>query len=349
MIQGIIDWLLSGDPAANLANTEWSFYPCPDPKAVHQHYRYDEICSERYDSGRLAEESLLHEIRSESYHVIQLEHMWNNEHHMLDRESYEYYDPFYEPTDKKTFPDEEPDSQLWRDWLAYWPHWFEWGTNIFYHRNSRNWDESHRLKGFAIMNEIYFYGKDSGGDVAANVRRQGMEWARAASQVYMHFQQRENFFSHEHPCGPIDLTGAVLLPRPAHILLESLDPVAGTVQNGRNGNGGEMVIYQKRYEHGLGMKAGEDAVFEIPEGVDSFKAVSAIDDSEPDPDAQAEFRLEFDGSLLWRSGRLRKHQSEMAHVRLPGKGQLKLSMDARAGMPGNWGGARFCMHDPDLA
>ena len=42
-----------------------------------------------------------------------------------------------------------------------------------------------------MLNEIYYYGKDSGGDVAANVRRQGKEWARAVSQVYLQFQKAE--------------------------------------------------------------------------------------------------------------------------------------------------------------
>ena len=52
MTQGIIDWLLSGDPAANLDNIVWTFYPCPDPKAAHDHLLYNELEKETYDTGR---------------------------------------------------------------------------------------------------------------------------------------------------------------------------------------------------------------------------------------------------------------------------------------------------------
>ena len=59
MAQGIIEWLLSGDKAANLDNIEWSFYLCPDPKAIYNHYAYEEIAEEIYDDGKKMHGKLL--------------------------------------------------------------------------------------------------------------------------------------------------------------------------------------------------------------------------------------------------------------------------------------------------
>ena len=43
MTQGIIAWLLSGDPAANLDNIVWTFYPCADPKAVYEQLQLRQV------------------------------------------------------------------------------------------------------------------------------------------------------------------------------------------------------------------------------------------------------------------------------------------------------------------
>ena len=105
-----------------------------------------------------------------------------------------------------------------------------------------------------MLNEIYFYGKDSDGDAAANVRTQGREWARAISQVYLHYQKDTHYWTASHPCGDIDLSGAVLLPKPVHTLLETLKPVSGEVEVNKNAAGKQIVIFDKPYDHGLGCK-----------------------------------------------------------------------------------------------
>ena len=99
MTQGIIDWLLSGDPAANLDNIAWTFYPCPDPKAAHDHLLYNELEKEPYDTGRPGGATYEDDIAAGRHHLIQIEHMWNNEGHNLELESYEYWDPKSGSTD----------------------------------------------------------------------------------------------------------------------------------------------------------------------------------------------------------------------------------------------------------
>ena len=59
MTQGIIEWLLSGDPAANLDNIVWTFYPCPDPKAAYQHLNYDQMENETLRHGQTGSSHLL--------------------------------------------------------------------------------------------------------------------------------------------------------------------------------------------------------------------------------------------------------------------------------------------------
>jgi len=344
MTQGIIDWLLSGDPAANLDNIVWTFYPCPDPKAAHDHLLYNELEQETYDTGRPGGVTFEEDIAAGHHHLIQIEHMWNNEGHNLELESYEYWDPKFGSTDILTYPAQEPDSKLYRDWLAYWPHWFEWGTDTYWHRNGRNWPP---LGGGALMlNEICFYGKDSGDDPVANVRLQGKQWARAASQVYLHFQQETHYWTAAHPCGEIDLTGAVLLPRPVHTLLETLTPVSGAIEVNKNAAGKPIMIFAKQYDHGLGAKGGGSVTYEIPAGSNAFKAVVALDDVQPES-ATARFTLALDDREVWRSGPLFKRQSEMAHVALPGRGQLTLRVEGAADVLANWAGPKFTINDPD--
>lgn len=52
MAQGAIAWLLSGDPAANLDQIEWSIYPCLDPQATHDGLDYNEQAELVVDNGR---------------------------------------------------------------------------------------------------------------------------------------------------------------------------------------------------------------------------------------------------------------------------------------------------------
>ncbi len=347
MSQGIIDWLLSGDPAANLDNVVWTLYPCADPKAAYFHLNYRQLEKELYDTGRTGHETYYDDISAGHHHLVQITHMWNNEGHNLEHESYEYWDPWTGSNQLVTYPGQEPDSPLYRDWLAYWPHWFEWGTDTYWHRNGRNWPA---LGGGALMlNEIYFFGKDSGGDVAANVRQQGKHWARAISQVYLHFQKSTRYWTDAHPCGAVDVAGAVLLPKPAHSLLETVVPIDGAVQPNRNGNGQPMRIFRKQYDHGLGMKAGDRATYAIPPGANAFQAVVALDDAETSGSATAQFVIEVDGSEVWRSRSLAKFHSEMAHVPLPSSGSLHLRVEGARGLLGNWAGAKFITNDPDSA
>ena len=93
MTQGIIEWLLSGDPAANLDNIVWTFYPCADPKAAYHHLNYSEVEKETYDTGKPGQASYYNDIAAGHHHLIQITHMWNNEGHNLEHESYEYWDP----------------------------------------------------------------------------------------------------------------------------------------------------------------------------------------------------------------------------------------------------------------
>ncbi|MBN1674878.1 MAG: NPCBM/NEW2 domain-containing protein [Kiritimatiellae bacterium] len=354
MAQGIVDWLLSGDPAANLDNIEWTVYPCPDPRAAYEHLKYDELEKyETYDGGKLGGVTYLDAIGAGRHHLIQLEHMWNSEHIgcKLDTESYEYYDPENGPTRKPEFPAEPlPDSALLRDWLAFWPHWFEFGTDHYFHRNAKHWDSNGGYAGrpgWIMLNEIICYGKESGGDVVANVKEQGKQWARACSQVYMHFHKERNWWTASHPCGAVDLTGAVLLPKPRHILAETLTPVAGTAVMCRNGAGAPMLIFRKQYDHGLGMKGGDAVTFDIPAGANSFRGNAAPDDATGTDKGAAQFVLELDGREVWRSAPLGTFDSQMAHVPLPGRGTLALAVDGPPEVLGNWGGARFTINDPD--
>ena len=313
MTQGIIEWLLSGDPAANLDNIVWTFYPCPDPKAAHDHLLYDELENEPYNSGKPGHATYYDDIAAGHHHVIQIEHMWNNEGHNLEFESYEYWDPNAGSKNILTFPEKEPDSKLYRDWLAYWPHWFEWGTDTYWHCNGTQWDP---LGGGQLMvNEICFYGKDSGGDPVPNVRLQGKELARAMSQVYLHFQKDTHYWTASHPCGDIDLTGAVLLPKPEHMLLETIKPVSGEVEVNRTANGQKMVIFDKQHDHGLGAKGGSSVAYKIPSGANAFKAVVALDDSQADEEAKAQFVVKLDDKEICGAARLRSARAKWSTSR----------------------------------
>ncbi|OHB67181.1 MAG: hypothetical protein A2Y76_09790 [Planctomycetes bacterium RBG_13_60_9] len=379
MAHGIIDWLLSGDPAANLDNTEWTIYLCPDPKAVYNHYQYREIEYELYDGGRNGLETFYRDIGDGHHHIISIQHMWNNEHADLDLENYSYGDPFEKRWERIDYPDDEPSSPVYRAYQAYMPYWFEYGTNRYHvcnycykwppyalylgecHPRSRGEPEGEwEIKelengwlletlggGWLFYNEIFYYGKDADGDLIANLREQGKQWARATGQVYLRFQQEHGYWTSSHKCGAVDLTGATLLPIPQHLLLEKLTPTSGSGIARQNGNKEAMNIFHKKYDHGWGMKAGDQLVFRIPEGVNSFKANVAVDDAEPAEGGTARFGVKLDGRDVWRSRWLKKYESQMAHVAIRGAGEFSLVVEGSPGTLGDWGGARLTIHDPD--
>ena len=115
-----------------------------------------------------------------------------------------------------------------------------------------------------------------------------------------------------------------------------------------NANGDPMVIFKKQYDHGLGMKAGESVVFNIPAGVNSFKANVAMDDASEVDTEQLQFSVKLNECIIWQSKPLKKHESQMAHVGLPGKGKLTLLVEGPDGILADWGGARFSINDPDI-
>ena len=121
----------------------------------------------------------------------------------------------------------------------------------------------------------------------------------------------------------------MLVPRPGHTLLETLTPVSGeAIEVDKNAAGKPIMIFAKQYDHGLGAKGGGSVTYEIPAGSNAFKAVVALDDAQPES-ATARFTLALDDGEVWRSGPLMKRQSEMAHVALPGRGQLTLARRGR--------------------
>jgi hypothetical protein len=351
-MQGMIDWLLSGDPAANLNNIEWTFYPCQDPKAIHDHYKYNGIEKELYDGGRSALDTQTEEFLARRYHMIWKQHMWNNEHGgrlngvpAMELERFCWPDPTVK-TPLQLYPSQVPTSPIWEDYIAYCPLWFEFGTDTF-----EQWSEglcATHPGTLCTGNEILFFGKESGGDLIANMRDLGKQWARATAQVYLRFQKRTGYWTERNPNGAVDVTGAVFLPKPTHTLLENLVPVGGTAVKKLNATGGPLVAYRKTYEHGLGTRAGQSVTFAIPVGANSFKANAALDDSEPNQGAALEFVVTINGKQTWRSRSLRKFESQIAHVALPGSGNLTLAAEGPTGVLANWGGARFTLNDPDL-
>jgi hypothetical protein len=168
------------------------------------------------------------------------------------------------------------------------------------------------------------------------------------SQVYLRFQQEQHYWTASHASGAVEPGGALLLPRPVHTLLETLEPFSGSARSRRNGNGQKMVIFHKPYAHGLGMKAGGRVTYTIPSGANAFKASTALDDAEPNAEACATFVVEVNGKEAWRSKPLKRYESQMAHVRLPGCGHLTLNIEGANGVLGDWGGAKFTSHDPDM-
>jgi hypothetical protein len=369
MAQGAIAWLLSGDPATNLDHIEWSIYPCLDPQAAHDGCSYIEQADLVMDDGRPRGDAREHtgalwdlhtgEIPSQHYHVLTDVHMWE----LRDCESYKYNDPFA-PSGRAG----NGTSQIEADLLGFWPFWYEFGIDNFDHENKWpptlpvEFDRTQldrpgsRPPGFnarpedfggALVThlELPFYGKDDI-DPADRLREQGRMWARSHSQAYLRMQRDRAFWTTGSPGGPVNVAGAVFLPMPEIILLEDLTPSSGSATARLNSHGRRMSLYHEEYEHGVGMAAGKTATYAIPPGASTFRAMVGIDD---DADDQAQVRLsaKLDDKEIWCSRPLRAGERQMAFIGVAGGKHLMLQVDGAEGLPGNWGGAKFTIDDPE--
>ena len=344
MAQGVIEWLLSGDPAANLDHLEWTIYPCLDPQAIHDGQDYTEYDNLVLDNGRKQRDALWNpqtgELPAARYHVLTDLHMWESR----DWESYKYNDPFA-PSGKNGNGHSEIESVM----LAFWPYWYEFGIDAYDHENK--WETQNAMAenfGGALVThlEIPFYGKDDI-DPRERLREQGRMWARSHSQAFLRFQRNHNFWTTASPAGPVDTTGALLLPIPEVLLLENLAPRSGNATPRANADHGLMSLYHETYEHGIGMRSGGTSVYDVPAGVDTFRAMAGVDDAASTLSAVT-FIVERDGQEIWRSRPLRRSEREMAFVDLRGARRLTLRIEGEPGLPGNWGGAKFTRHDPEM-
>ena len=344
MAQGVIDWLLSGDPAANLDHIEWTIYPCLDPQAVHDGQDYKEYEMFPLDDGRTQWEALwdpvIGELPSQHYHVLTDVHMWE----IRDYESYKYNDPLA-PSGSAGNGKSEVEAVM----LAFWPYWYEFGIDAYDHENK--WQQPNALPehfGGALVThlEIPYYGKDDI-DPRERLREQGRMWARSHSQAFLRLQRAHGYWTASSPGGAVDTEGALFLPIPETILLEALTPLAGTVQNCANGRGGRMRLYRVDYDHGIGMEAGDSVIYAIPRGANTFRAMVGVDDAESSDIRAIQFTALVDGIERWRSRSLTRGEREMAFFNVAGGSRLILRIEGKRGVLGNWGGAKFTRDDPE--
>ncbi len=108
-----------------------------------------------------------------------------------------------------------------------------------------------------------------------------------------------------------------------------------------------MSLYRETYEHGIGMRSGGTAVYDVLLGVDTFRPMAGVDDTASTL-SPATFIVERDGKEIWRSRPLRRSEREMVFVDLRGAQRLTLRIEGAPGLPVNWGGAKFTRHDPEL-
>lgn len=351
MAQGIVSWLLSGDPAANLANIEWTIYPCLDPQAVHDGQDYKEYENLVLDDGRKAFSAVWDpkagEIPAYHYHYVCDEHMWQYD----NMESIRYMDPlgpmqqdFEQPQD----PTGHPGSTLGTVFRLFWMYHYEYGIDRYHNANRYRFPtasgQPHEVgEALATFNEIVFIGKDDI-DPRERLREHGRLWARAISQACLRFQNTHHYWTSSHVCGFVNTEGATLLPLPFHVLLESLRPASGAVRNGTNAKGLPLVIFRQIYDHGVGMRGGTDARYKIPPGATTFRAMAALDDAS---EGQGELIAAVDGNTVWRSGLLTRYDRRLAYFSVAGGQYLDLQVKGRSGVLGNWGGARFIASDPE--
>jgi len=350
MAQGIVSWLLSGDPAANLDRVEWTIYPCLDPQAVHDGQNYIEYASLRLDDGRpqgdvrdnsgALWDPRAGEIPSQRFHVLADEHMFE----MRDFESYKYNDPFA-PAGAAG----NGKSQVEAVMLGFWPYWYEFGIDAYDHENKRGASNTkpENFGGALVTHlEIPYYAKDDI-DPRDRLREQGRMWARSHSQAFLRMQRDRNYWTEKSPGGPVDTSGAVFLPVPKVTLLETLSPVSGEARNRANGDGGTMRLYREDYAHGIGMKAGGPVVYAIPSGAHTFRAMAGVDDAERSADAAMVFIARVDGKEAWRSRGLARGERQMAYFGVHGGKELTLAAEGQIGASANWGGAKFTRDDPE--
>jgi hypothetical protein len=227
--------------------------------------------------------------------------------------------------------------------LGFWPYWYEFGIDAYDHENK--WQAANTRPenfGGALVThlEIPYYGKDDI-DPRERLREQGRMWARSHSQAFLRMQRERGYWK------GVNTAGAVFLPVPETILLEDLTPVSGAPGVRRNAAGGPMRIYNEEYEHGVGKKAGDPVTYAVPEGTSTFRAMAAVDDAESGSGAVV-FVVERDGREIRRSRPLVRGEREMIFVAVEAGKRLTLRLEGRAGMLGNWGGAKFTLNDPEV-
>ena len=343
MTQGLISWLLSGDPAANLDHVEWTVYPCLDPQAVHDGQDYTEYDKLILDDGRSQRDALWNprtgELPSAHYHVLTDLHMWE----LRDRESYKYNDPFA-PSGTKGNGRSEVEQVM----LAFWPFWYEFGIDDYDHENK--WQSENALPanfGGALVThlEIPFYGKDDI-DPRDRLREQGRLLARSHSQAFLRMQRDHNFWTESSQGGAVNVNGAVILTTPEPILLETMTPRAGRPAVRANSSGGPLSLYKEVYEHGLGMRAGDRAEYDVPVKATTFRAMVGIDDAEASS-STVTFVVEADGKEIWRSRPVKRADRQLAFVDIRKARRLTIRVDGPRGLLGNWGGAKITCNDPE--
>jgi hypothetical protein len=360
--RGAIEWLLSGDPAANLDHIEWSIYPCLDPQAAHDGCDYIEQAELIMDDGRRRGDTRsvsgaiwdpeTGEIASQRYHVLTDVHMWE----LRNVESYKYNDPFAPSGHAGNGV-----SRVEADLLAFWPYWYEYGIDHFDHENkwppARTETEnptrtrSHNARpedfGGALVThlELPFYGKDDI-DPRQRLAQQGRQWARSHSQAYLRMQRDRGFWSSASPGGEVDVAGATFLETPTVTLVEDLVTVSGQVEPRVNADGRPMSLYHEVYEHGIGQRCSSSVVYAVPEGADTFCAMVGVDDSSPAP-SPVQFIMLADGNIVFESRPLNSSERQLVLVRTTGARELTLSARGPAGVLANWGGAKFTAHDPE--
>jgi hypothetical protein len=338
MAQGAIDWLLSGDPAANLDHIEWTIYPVLDPQAIRDGQDYTEYNSLALDDGRKQHDALWHaetgELPAQRYHVLTDVHMWE----VRDYESYKYNDPF-----APSGPEGNGRSEVEKAMLAFWPYWYEFGIDQYDHENK--WRAQNSLPehyGGALVThlEIPFYGKDDI-DPRERLREQGRLWARSHSQAYLRMQLDRGYWG-----ASVDTSGARFLPLPRSTLLESLSPSAGLARSRTSAAGSPMRLQKEEYGHGIGMRAGDSAKYRVPDCAASFRAMVGMDDADRSS-GPLHFSVGINGRERWRSRPLSSGEREMAFLPVTANAQLTLTVHGPKGALANWGGAKFTCDDPE--
>jgi hypothetical protein len=234
--------------------------------------------------------------------------------------------------------------------LRFWPYWYEFGIDAYDHENK--WQQPNALPenfGGALVThlEIPFYGKDDV-DPRERLREQGRMWARSHSQAFLRLQRDHQYWTASSRGGAVDVAGAVFLPVPETILVEELTPLAGRAHVRTNARGSRMRLYHVDYGHGIGMQAGDEVQYGIPGGANTFRGMVGVDDAESSATDAVQFVAAVDGCEVWRSRMLVRGERQMSFFCVSGGKTLALCVEGASGVLGNWGGAKFTRHDPEL-